>query len=93
VPELSSASPPPTVFLPSQAPEPGSPEVPVVLRMIDDVLVVIAFSSLEALVHGCGPDQPWVAMRAEDVDALREQWAAAAVLLDPVLVADEAETL
>ena len=81
---LEQVSPPPTVFLPARGD--GSGEAcSVELRMVDDVLVVVAFSSLDALVRGCGPEQPWVAMRAEDVDDLREEWSAAAVLLDPVL--------
>lgn len=82
---LEPVSPPPTVFLPAAAAEPGPEGYLVELRQVDDVLVVVAFSSLEALVRGCGLEQPWVAMRAEDVDDLREQWAAAAVILDPVL--------
>ncbi len=83
--ELLRAAPPPTVFLPSRPRVPGADQVEVVLRLMDDVLVVVAYSSLETLVGACGESQPWVAMRAEDVDDLRETWAAAAVLLDPVL--------
>ena len=82
---LQPVSPPPTVFLPAVAGAPGPDGHAVELRMVDDVLVVVAFSSLTALVRGCGPEQPWVAMRAEDVDELRESWAAAVVVLDPVL--------
>lgn len=81
---LEPVSPPPTVFLPATGPA-GPEGYQVQLRMLDEVLLVVAFSSLEALVRSCGPEQPWVAMRAEDVDDLREQWSAAAVVLDPVL--------
>jgi hypothetical protein len=84
--ELLPTAPPPTVLLPARPRVPDASEVEVVLRLVDAVLVVVACSSLEALVRGCGPDQPWVAMRAEDVDDLRERWAAVAVLLDPGLL-------
>ena len=90
--DLAAVTPPPTVFLPAVTSTPGPDGHQVVLRSIDDVLVVVAYSSLEALVRSCGEDQPWVAMRAEDVDDLREEWAAAAVLLDPVLTPDEPES-
>jgi hypothetical protein len=53
-----------------------------VLRNVDDSLVMLVYSSMNALVHSLGPDRPWVALRADTADAIAEQLSVAAILLD-----------
>lgn len=77
------AAPPAAVFLPSERVEPGDEQARLVLRLVNGtVLVLPAYSSLDELVRCCGPDQPWVAMRTDDVDALTADLGAGMVLLD-----------
>lgn len=79
---------PETVFLPSERVQPGQTEVGVVLRSIDGVLVMLAFSSTGDLVAALGPDQPWIALPAHVADELAEDLGVAAILLDPDLSDD-----
>ncbi|MQA86712.1 MAG: hypothetical protein GEV03_19285 [Streptosporangiales bacterium] len=51
------------------------------LRNIDDGRVaMLAFSSLEQLVEGCGEEQPWVAVPMDRVDELQRLSGADLVL-------------
>jgi hypothetical protein len=50
--------------------------------------ILLAYTSSELLVHGCGEHQPWVAIHADDIAGVAEESGAYGVLLNPVL-ADE----
>lgn len=79
---------PPTVFVPSERVRPGDTEASLVLRAVDDALLLLVYSSVGALVDALGPDQPWVALAADVADDLAVRLGVAAVLLDADL--DEA---
>jgi hypothetical protein len=71
------------VYVPTLRVRAGDAEVQLVLRQVeDDLIVVLAYSSLPALVAGCGPHQPWATLRSEVLDALLPELGATAVLLD-----------
>ncbi|MGH3440271.1 MAG: SAV_915 family protein, partial [Sciscionella sp.] len=48
-------------------------------------LAVLAFGSLDALVGGCGPQQPWICLPAERLDELVRRSGADGVLWEPAL--------
>lgn len=83
-------SPPVTVFVPTGPVIAGAGDVQVMLRQVDPAtLVVLAYSSLEALLQGCGPAQSWASLPAAVLEQLAPGWGAAAVLLDvPLAQAD-----
>lgn len=88
--ELTQVAPPLTVFVPSARVQPGDETASLVLRQVDgDTLVLPAYTSLDALVRCCGPDQAWVALPADVADALLDELGAQAVVLDAVF-SDEA---
>lgn len=73
-------------FIPSQRARLGDTEVTLELRRTeDDQLAMLAFSSLESLVAGCGEAQPWVAVPLERVDELMRLSGADVVLWDAAL--------
>ena len=83
--ELTTVTPPLTVFVPSLRVAPGDEQASVVLRQVAaETLVLPAYTSLDALVRCCGEQQPWVALPADVADALAEQAGAEAVVLDAV---------
>ncbi len=86
-PSLWGVAPPAVALLPCQRVRPGDVEAQVQLREVDSELIVTAYSSVAALVRCCGPDQPWVALAATDVEQLRTSTGATAVLLDLPLTA------
>jgi hypothetical protein len=47
--------------------------------------VRLAYTSPELLAAGCGPHQPWVAIDADDLEAVVQESGAHEVLLNPVL--------
>lgn len=56
------------------------------MRETDDgQLAVMVYSSLETLVAGAGPQQPWIAVSRERVDELVRLSGADGVLLDTVI--------
>lgn len=61
-----------SVFLPAQRVPAGAEEAVLeVRRLVDDRIALFVYSTLEALVDGCGPDQPWVAVDASRIDAVQ----------------------
>lgn len=73
-------------FLPSERAYRGDTEVTVELRRTnDDRLAVLAYSSLESLVAGCGEGQPWVSLPERSVGTVVQESGADLVLWDPVL--------
>jgi hypothetical protein len=73
---------PATVFVPSERVRPGDTEANLVLRNVDDALVMLVYSSTGALVQALGADQPWVALPADVADDLAVKLGVAAILLD-----------
>lgn len=70
-------------YVPSKRLRPGDAEATLELRNTEDGLVaMLAFSSLEQLVAGCGEAQPWVAIPTERVDNLRQLSGADVTLWD-----------
>ena len=79
---LTDAVPPEHVYVPTGPQFAGDTEVHLVLRQLDDELVLLTYSSVEELVAGCGPHQPWASLRSDLVGDLLPQMGATAVLLD-----------
>ena len=79
----TAADKPSLVYVPALRVSAGDDEVQLVLRRVeDDLVVVLAYSSLAALVDGCGPHQPWASMRSDVLEGLLDSLGATAVLLD-----------
>ncbi|GAA3522302.1 hypothetical protein GCM10022222_00080 [Amycolatopsis ultiminotia] len=54
--------------------------------------VLFAYTSPELLTAGCGPYQPWVAIDADDLEAVVHESGAHGVLLNPVLAEESRHT-
>lgn len=66
---------PPTVFIPSARVRPGDAELSLELRTLaDGRTALLAYSTLDRLVDGCGPAQAWVSIRADRLGELREHF-------------------
>lgn len=77
-------------FVPSQRLRDGDAEVTLELRQTEDgQLAMLAYSSLELLVDGCGQAQPWVAVPTDRVDGLASQGGAETVLWDVGLTPEQ----
>lgn len=76
------AVPPPVVLLPSETMHAGDAEAKVVLREVDGRLLVLAYTSPEALTRCCGDEQAWVALPATEVEELALRAHAEAVVLN-----------
>ncbi len=88
VPWLVAA--PEVVYVPSRPVRPGDEEAQLELRRAEGGgVVLLAYSSPEVLVHALGPEQAWVALRAETVDGLVPGLGVTAVLLDHAVVAQQ----
>lgn len=71
------------VYLPCRRVGPRDREAQVELRRADDErLVMLAFTSLEELVRGCGEDQPWIEVAVDRVSQVQRDTGADAVLWD-----------
>lgn len=76
-------------FVPSQRASLSDGEVTLELRQTEEgLLAMLAFSSLELLVSGCGHAQPWVAVPMERVEELQRQCGAEVVLWDVAIPPD-----
>jgi len=74
---------PPKVWVPIQTPGEGATEVVLDLReTARNGLALVAFSSAETLVAGCGPGQPFVVVQAADLDRLRKVVGFACIVFD-----------
>ncbi|WP_246025486.1 SAV_915 family protein [Saccharopolyspora antimicrobica] len=58
-------------------------------RLTDGRLAVVAFTSLEALVHSCGNLQPWASLPADQVSEIQARSGADLVIWDAELPADQ----
>lgn len=73
-------------FVPSRRVRRGDAEATLELRRTEDgQLAMLAYSSLELLVDGCGEGQPWVAVPRERVAGLLSLSEADVVLWDVAL--------
>ncbi|MGH3327467.1 MAG: SAV_915 family protein [Streptomycetales bacterium] len=80
---------PPMVYVPSRRVQSGDEQAQLELRTLDDGrLAVLAFSSLDRLTAGCGPDQPWVLLRSEVLAGLQPGVGFDVVLVDVPLPPD-----
>lgn len=71
------------VFLPSRPAPPEATEFAVELReLTDGRLAVFAYTTLDRLVEGCGPDQPWVAVDSGRVAEVQREACADLVAWD-----------
>lgn len=74
------------LFVPSRPVRKGQQVVHLELQPDDSGrLMMLAFTSPEALAERCGPHQPWVAINRDDIDLVAEQAGALGVLFNPVL--------
>lgn len=81
---------PETAYVPSERVTKRDAEVTLELRdTADGHRALLAFTSLDQLVAGCGDGQPWVAVRGWQLDELREKSGADVVLWDAALPIDE----
>ena len=72
-----------SVFLPAQRVPAGAEEAVLeIRRLVDDRTALFVYTTLEALVEGCGPHQPWVAVDAARVDAVQRVAGADLVVWD-----------
>ena len=74
---------PDQVFLPAQ--RINDPQQPVTLELralSDGTTAMLAYTSLEALVTGCGQGQPWIAVEGHAVENLQQRSEADTVLWD-----------
>ena len=59
------------VFLPANEPSSGDSRAQLQLRRMEDGrLALLAYTSLELLVAGCGPRQAWIAAPVDDLETL-----------------------
>jgi hypothetical protein len=72
-----------SVFLPAQRVPAGAEDAVIEIRgLVDGRIALFVYSTLGALVAGCGPDQPWVAVDASQVDAVQRAAGADLVVWD-----------
>lgn len=61
-------------FVPCSPVESGAEQVQLEMRERDDGnTALLAYTSLERLVAGCGAQQPWVAVRPDEIEAIQQQ--------------------
>lgn len=69
---IESAAGVDVVFVPAERPSDGDSQVRLQLRSMEDGrMAVLAYTSLELLVAGCGPQQAWVAAPTEELENLK----------------------
>lgn len=76
------------VYLPSRPVARGQRTAELELREHEGQLAALVFTSPEALHEGCGPYQPWVKVRVEDLDDVVAEAGAAGTLFNAVLADD-----
>lgn len=75
-----------SAFIPSRRVRRGETEATLELRRTEGgELAMLAYSSLELLVDGCGAEQPWIAVPGERLDELLRLSGAQVVLWDAAL--------
>lgn len=77
---------PETVYVPSQRVDDLNESVTVELRRLTNGnTAMLAFTTLQHLVDGCGNRQPWIAVKRDRVDEVRQHSGADVVLWDAAL--------
>ncbi|RZS41129.1 hypothetical protein EV193_103448 [Herbihabitans rhizosphaerae] len=78
---------PDTIYVPTERRyENAEDEVVLELRPLDDGRVaMLIFTSLDQLVHGCGENQPWVAVQANTLPTMQVYTEADLVMVDAEL--------
>lgn len=81
---------PATVYIPSERVVRREQNVTLELRrLVDGNVALLAYTSLELLVEGCGNRQPWVAVRSDALEDLRCRSGADVVLWDAAIPVEE----
>lgn len=81
---------PERAFLPSQRVTDANQPVTLELRVLTDGnTAMLAYSSLESLVDGCGRGQPWIAVQGGSVEDLRQRSEADLVLWDAAVPVEQ----
>ena len=74
---------PEQVFLPAERITDPNQPVTLELRVLaDGTTAMLAYTSLDTLVAGCGDGQPWIAVGGQDVEDLQQRSEADTVLWD-----------
>lgn len=80
---------PPMLYVPVEYPQLGN-ELSIEFRRLDDGrLALIAYTALDRLVKGCGPNQPWVVIPASKLDEIDKLQPYDLVVLDVNLPTDQ----
>ncbi|MGP4019073.1 SAV_915 family protein [Saccharopolyspora sp. 5N708] len=84
---------PATAYIPCQRVTKGDRDVTVELRHTPDgQRALLAFTSLEHLVEGCGDGQPWVAVGGGQIEDIKSRSDADVVVWDAALPIEERST-
>lgn len=76
---------PPVLYLPAR-PGATSDHAEIELRrLVDGRVALLAYTALDRLGDGCGPDQPWVLYRTSELGVLRVMSPYDVILLDQPL--------
>ncbi|MFR9730805.1 SAV_915 family protein [Saccharopolyspora sp. MS10] len=82
--------PPAQVFLPAERITNRNQPVTLELRRLaDGTTAMLAFTTLEALVSGCGDTQPWIAVEGGSIPDLQRRCGADQVVWDAAVPADQ----
>ncbi|WP_216212500.1 SAV_915 family protein [Amycolatopsis aidingensis] len=80
---------PELVYLPTQRVRHGEPAANLELRRTEDGrTALLGYTSMELLVQGCGPDQPWIAVPAHKLERLYDAGAFDLLALNVELTED-----
>lgn len=84
---------PATAYIPCQRVTKGDTDVTVELRhTADGQRALLAFTSVDNLVEGCGDGQPWVAVKGEQIADIKTRSDADIVVWDAALPVEERRT-
>lgn len=90
MPDDPGARPPALLFVPTAARRGAAQDVELALKpLVDGRLAMLLFTSLDSLVAGCGPAQPWVALPEAAVEDAFRLSPAEVVMVDVALAADQ----
>lgn len=81
---------PEQVFLPAERiTDPNQPVTLELRALTDGTTAMLAYTSLESLVTGCGEGQPWIAVEGHSVEDLQQRSAADVVLWDAAVPVEQ----
>lgn len=74
---------PPVLYVPVADYQPGRADLTVDFRQLPDGRVaLVAYTALDRLVAGCGPEQPWVLLPTPKLDEIGRYMPYDVILLD-----------